>query len=666
MELVYLWVKDYKNIHHQGFNFSPRFTCRYDKVKQELTIDKKDDYVSIFPPNINVTAIVGENGSGKSGIIQFFENIFFDQEIKKYIFVSYINKEMLIYSNLTLIKILTVYEYILNPINNISLCSYNAELPYPYEHRKYLHDKKEFYTINLQEKYIYKLMSSIIKTGNNDIVNIVSDIFKPTKMIVSENIEYKDYMQKELKSLLNEDLTFKNIIIDMSIQENLEYKKFILIDKLIDEVYEGEYDNFLESEAEKDFEKNKESYRGNSLVNDRQASDEEILEFLSDEIFKKNPPEQYIRDILDKTKLYQFFMQQLNQELYSHFTLSSFNTKQNIGVYKVYIFYKILKENLLQKFLQFIISTYFNDLNNTTIDSIEQLIKEIFDESNIQHTEEFLKENNNYSITFDEFKNLKFEINNFSNDKYFNDYYELFSFEFFDQKGKKFSDLSHGEKIFYGQVLNIYFYIKQNDIQNNFMFCFDEPELSLHPMWQKEYLNKFINFITNLGKNIHFVFSSHSPFLLSDLPQENIIFLKKDKNGNCENVTKETNIETFGANIHTLLSHGFFMKDGLMGEFAKGKIEEIKKFYDFNQKFKSRINAKEKIKERVKKYYLNKKEKFNHIQSIIGEPFLKTIMKNYLDELELIFSDDEDLINKELKELEKRKLYLEKLKNAKN
>ena len=32
---------------------------------------------------------------------------------------------------------------------------------------------------------------------------------------------------------------------------------------------------------------------------------------------------------------------------------------------------------------------------------------------------------------------------------------------------------------------------------------------------------------------------------------------------------------TFGANIHTLLSHGFFMKDGLMGEFAKSKIDDV-------------------------------------------------------------------------------------------
>ena len=68
MELVYLWVKKYKNIENQGFNFSPRFECVYDGEK--LTINEKEDYVSIFPENINITAIVGKNGSGKSNILK--------------------------------------------------------------------------------------------------------------------------------------------------------------------------------------------------------------------------------------------------------------------------------------------------------------------------------------------------------------------------------------------------------------------------------------------------------------------------------------------------------------------------------------------------------------------------------------------------------------------
>ena len=78
MELVYLWVDEYKNIKKQGFNFSPRFECEYDEDTKELTIEEKKDYVSIFPDNINVTAIVGENGSGKSSLAELLNRNLMD------------------------------------------------------------------------------------------------------------------------------------------------------------------------------------------------------------------------------------------------------------------------------------------------------------------------------------------------------------------------------------------------------------------------------------------------------------------------------------------------------------------------------------------------------------------------------------------------------------
>ena len=40
-------------------------------------------------------------------------------------------------------------------------------------------------------------------------------------------------------------------------------------------------------------------------------------------------------------------------------------------------------------------------------------------------------------------------------------------------------------------------------------------------------------------------------------------------------------------------------------------------------------------------------------------------IKNYLDELELLFSDDKTLISKELAEIEERRKYLEALQNRK-
>jgi len=33
MELVYLWIEEYKNIKNQGFNFSPWFECEKNSIK---------------------------------------------------------------------------------------------------------------------------------------------------------------------------------------------------------------------------------------------------------------------------------------------------------------------------------------------------------------------------------------------------------------------------------------------------------------------------------------------------------------------------------------------------------------------------------------------------------------------------------------------------------
>ena len=208
-----------------------------------------------------------------------------------------------------------------------------------------------------------------------------------------------------------------------------------------------------------------------------------------------------------------------------------------------------------------------------------------------------------------------------------------------DEENRRFNHLSHGEQMIFGQLLNIYFYSNSN---NNLIFLFDEPEIALHPHWQKQYMNEVIILLESLRKYYHFIFTTHSPFLLSDLPKENVIFLEKDeKTGKCINTTNMLNINSFGANIHTLLSHGFFMKDGLMGEFAKEKISQI--LFLLSGKI-GPINIPQKD--------------IKPIIEIIGEDFLREKLLKMYDEKFQIKSKDE-----EIKEL---KAEIERLQNAKN
>ncbi len=136
MELVYLWVEDYKNIKKQGFNFSPRFRCefkdKYDedgklKDKCELVINENKDYVSIFPENINVTAIVGENGSGKSTIKSMLNIICSRINVNlemKYIFLISINNHIHYQSNFNFLK----QSNLIKGIHNISVLTYSNSI----------------------------------------------------------------------------------------------------------------------------------------------------------------------------------------------------------------------------------------------------------------------------------------------------------------------------------------------------------------------------------------------------------------------------------------------------------------------------------------------------------------------------------------------------------
>ncbi|MEZ0129230.1 AAA family ATPase, partial [Flavobacterium sp. LBUM151] len=137
--------------------------------------------------------------------------------------------------------------------------------------------------------------------------------------------------------------------------------------------------------------------------------------------------------------------------------------------------------------------------------------------------------------------------------------------------------------------------IKPYGIEGESIVIFiDEGEVALHPEWQRVFFDKIITFLSELfnDKKVQLILTTHSPFVLSDIPKRNVLFLDKDQNGN----TKISNIEreeTFGANIHELLADSFFLDKGFMGDFAKNKIIDLINFLTYdNQILESEINVK--------------------------------------------------------------------------
>ena len=141
------------------------------------------------------------------------------------------------------------------------------------------------------------------------------------------------------------------------------------------------------------------------------------------------------------------------------------------------------------------------------------------------------------------------------------------------------SSLSAGEKVALLRFTNIYMNIleKYNNWKNDFLILIDEPDLHLHLDWQRQYIQKLIDVFSTLPSDIklHFIIATHSPFLISDLPTESIIALKKDDKWSTEVLELKRN-STFWANFVDLIRSGFFFKDQmLMWSFAEEIIKQI-------------------------------------------------------------------------------------------
>lgn len=154
-----------------------------------------------------------------------------------------------------------------------------------------------------------------------------------------------------------------------------------------------------------------------------------------------------------------------------------------------------------------------------------------------------------------------------------------------------FETLSSGEKqqafvvssILYhlGNIESVFRDNNKNRIAySNVCIILEEIELYFHPQFQKNLIKYILDGIKQMSfvhiEGIQLMMVTHSPFVLSDIPTSNILALE---NG----MQSKTELQTFGANIYDMLNTSFFLHNSTIGDFAQwliGRIILILRIYE--------------------------------------------------------------------------------------
>lgn len=150
---------------------------------------------------------------------------------------------------------------------------------------------------------------------------------------------------------------------------------------------------------------------------------------------------------------------------------------------------------------------------------------------------------------------------------------------------------------------------KLKGTRNDTLICIDEGDLYLHPEWQIDFLHNLNKMLPKFSNaNLQLVLTSHSPFLLTDLPRDNVIII----NDKCVVDKFNTPLRTFGSNLYDLYNNAFFLKGKRFGALAEAHIETITNKINNNDFVESERQSIEKFIE------------------IIGDKLLRNVLKGLL------------------------------------
>ena len=587
-QLVFFWIKEFRNLKNANFNFGSKYIFEVVPESKGITSTRNIQYVDDFFLSetgeriVNVSAIVGENASGKSSMLLALDKCMSKNTNLDYAIIYFVDGEYIIDSN-----------YIYVQIGDNIICNTQTSN----------NTNSIFYSslIDLSIYPIDNLTTKSIDISSNNLLNSDFISLRGSDKTAYNMVEYHKWQDTQ-RQIAFVDLLKKQPSLESEINKYIKIPKMVRI------------------------------YIFNCSCNDetlRVTSNVKLLFKALQEKFEKYPddidhpnydakPKEFFKIIL---------LEQLANQVRSWFEVEGF-TNFYLDQMPIATVEDIKNLRAEDAFLYILNSQKY--LDKIPIIELWEEMKYIIENQAI------LERSNDVGMAkchFDVTSEVALHISEyykryidavFTNNVNAHAYsknavsseYKA-SFIHFD-----WSELSSGERAFFN-LFSRFNHAKtlleeKKKTNNPILILIDEGEVGFHLQWQKEYIYNLINVLPEIFSfsngnipSIQIIFTTHSPVSLSDIPRTNIIYLN---NGEVVDIAGKS----FAGNIHSIMAHSFFMRNGVMGKFAEKKINNI-------------INTLKRKVVSAKNY-----ESINNIIKLIDEPIIKSelekLANNHLSE----------------------------------
>ncbi|SHF83906.1 AAA domain-containing protein, putative AbiEii toxin, Type IV TA system [Flavobacterium fontis] len=532
MKLCYIWIDDYKGFKNQGFNLATEHTFEYSNSILKRTENKK--HIKNFFGNgiTDVIGIIGKNASGKTNLLELIQYISDGAN-------TIINKPFFAVFNDG--NYYTIYNYKMPYIKNefgAEIKSYDGKIP----------SINSIFFSNVFDGRRHNFSKKIINISTNDLLNssfgeninknYQKTIQQQIKFIKSPQFKLLEDIETSVNSSPKQKLKPSKVILTSPIWSNIINRI-----KTFDERYKRETENEIRL---KEF----------------------VLSFR-----KKITDNKSTNSIKYFSAFLVFIDFILNRDILNHVDGKVIKDKKELHRILNSLFEVTQSDYRIDEVFKYFIGDFA-----TTIDKYWGIFE----------TYKFLSELADRDLGNQSNSEFKEDIGTYANRRV------QFTLEYNDRVGSfltgyldattnqslsysvEWAGISSGHKAYINLFANFYS-IAGKIKEDNVLICIDEGDLYFHPKWQTEFLFKLINILPKLlDKKCQIFLTTHSPFLVSDLPKSNLLFVRKNENENLEAIAN-TSIEgeTFGGNIGELYLDAFFMQGSLISHFAASKIQVL-------------------------------------------------------------------------------------------